>query len=104
MQLPAVPVLLAVTGMMAVEWRAVCACRDGNVYTVKGGELTGTVIELESMPSCLVRLEKAILVGCMSNQVCTTPAAEAVWSPCVSMRLHARRRWSRRDPRHVSRT
>ena len=58
MQLPAVPVLLAVTGMVAVEWRAVCACRDGNVYTVKGGELTGTVIELESMPSCLVRLEK----------------------------------------------
>ena len=49
------------TGMMAVEWRAVCACRDGNVYTVKGGELTGTVIELESMPSCLVRLEKVSL-------------------------------------------
>ena len=66
-QLPSAPVLLAVTGMMSVEWRVVCACRDGNVYTIKGGELTGTVIELESMPCCLVRLEKTVVVGCMSN-------------------------------------
>jgi len=66
-QLPSAPVLMAVTGMLAVEWRVVCACRDGNVYTVKGGELTGTVIELESMPCCLVRLEKTVVVGCMSN-------------------------------------
>ena len=59
--LVSVPVFLGVTGLYSVDYRVVCACRDGNVYTVKGGELTGTVIELESMPSCLVRLEKVSL-------------------------------------------
>ena len=46
-----------------------CACRDGNVYTIKNGEVTGNVIELEAMPCALCRIDKSVLVGCMSNTV-----------------------------------
>ena len=33
-----------------VESRIVCACRNGHVYTIKNGSLTGSPIELEAMP------------------------------------------------------
>jgi len=66
-QLVSAPVFMHVGGTLAVEWRVICACRDGNVYTIKNGELTGTVIELESMPCGLVRLDKTIVVGCMNS-------------------------------------
>ena len=41
---------MAVTGKYDVDYRIVIACRDGRVYTIKNGEVTGTVIELESAP------------------------------------------------------
>eukprot|EP00741_Cyanophora_paradoxa_P005276 tig00000865_g5115.t1 len=66
-KLPAVPVFLAVTGLFDVEYRIVAACRDGNLYTIKNGEVTGTVIELESQPCGLVRTYKSIVVGCMGG-------------------------------------
>jgi len=66
-QLPSPPVFLAVTGLHAVEYRIVCACRDGHLYTIKNGEQTGAVIELEAMPCGLVRMDKTILVSCMSS-------------------------------------
>jgi Bardet-Biedl syndrome 1 protein len=47
----------------------VCACRDGNVHSIKESGPSGIVIELESMPCGLVRIDKSILVGCMSNAV-----------------------------------
>jgi Bardet-Biedl syndrome 1 protein len=68
-QLPSAPTHMAITGTKDVEFRIVVACRDGKVHTIKGDGLAGNVIELESLPCGLVRLEKAIVVGCMSNTV-----------------------------------
>lgn len=68
-QLPATPAFMAVTGLYTVEYRIVCACRDGHVYSIKNGEQTGAAIELEAMPCGLVRIDKTILVACMSSVV-----------------------------------
>jgi len=68
-KLPSAPVHMAVTGVKDIEFRIVCACRDGNIHTVKETGPSGAVIELESMPCGLVRLDKYIVVGCMSNVV-----------------------------------
>ena len=59
----------SVSPACSVDYRVVCACRDGNVYTIKNGEVTGNVIELEAMPCALCRIDKSVLVGCMSNTV-----------------------------------
>mmetsp|Transcript_17466 Transcript_17466/g.38031 ORF Transcript_17466/g.38031 Transcript_17466/m.38031 type:complete len:600 (-) Transcript_17466:231-2030(-) len=68
-KLPAVPVFIAVTGLLDVDYRIVVAARDGNLYTMKNGELTGMAIELESQPCGLVRTNKNIIVGCMNNTI-----------------------------------
>ncbi len=49
-QLKDVPVFISVSGKYDVEYRIIVACRDGKLYTIKNGEVTGTVIELESPP------------------------------------------------------
>ena len=70
-QLPSAPVFMAVTGLHSVESRIVCACRDGHVYTIKNGALSGVPIELESLPSGLARIDKNIVVACMSASIHT---------------------------------
>lgn len=65
--LQGVPVFIAVSGLYDVDYRIVVACRNGNVYTIKNGEVTGTVIELETLPCGLVRLERNIIVATMDN-------------------------------------
>eukprot|EP00736_Rhodelphis_marinus_P010114 Rmarinus@m.24802 len=68
-KLKAIPAFIACSGLQDVEYRICVACRDGNVYTIKNGELTGNVIELESQPCGLVRIGKSIIVGCMSHVI-----------------------------------
>jgi len=68
-KLKGVPVYIAVTGLYDVDYRIVVACRDGNVYTIKNGEVARQCIELETQPCGLVRLEKSIIVACMDNAV-----------------------------------
>ena len=68
-QLPAAPVYMNVSGVKDIEYRIVCACRDGNVHSIKESGPSGVVIELESMPCGLARQDKNILVGCMSNVI-----------------------------------
>jgi len=71
--LPSVPAIIAVTGLYDVEWRIVCSCRDGKIYTIKNGEtkgnavVTGSVIELETQPNAICRIEKAIYVTTMDR-------------------------------------
>jgi Bardet-Biedl syndrome 1 protein len=60
---------MAISGAKLIDYRIVCACRDGNVYTIKNGELSGVVIELESLACGIIRLDKLIVVGCMNNVV-----------------------------------
>lgn len=67
--LPSAPAYITVTGLYDVEYRIVCACRNGSVYTIKNGELSGTVIELEAQPCGLARMDKHIMVACMGSVV-----------------------------------
>lgn len=69
LQLPDVPVFMAVTGMYEVEYRIVVSCRNGNIYTIKKGKVIGTVIELETQPCGLEVIDKNIVVGCMDNVI-----------------------------------
>jgi len=68
-QLPAAPTHMVISGTKDVEFRIVCACRDAKVYSIKDSGLSSNIIDLESMPCGLVRLDKMIAVGCMSNSV-----------------------------------
>ena len=54
-RLTSVPVFVASTGLLDVDYRIVVACRDGRVYTIKNDELSTVVIELETQPCGLVR-------------------------------------------------
>uniref|UniRef100_A0A7S1IQI7 Bardet-Biedl syndrome 1 N-terminal domain-containing protein n=1 Tax=Eutreptiella gymnastica TaxID=73025 RepID=A0A7S1IQI7_9EUGL len=65
--LPSIPAFIVATGLYDVDYRIVVACRNGNIYTVRDGELTGVVIELESQPCGLCRVDKSIMVGTMAN-------------------------------------
>eukprot|EP00002_Diphylleia_rotans_P010307 TRINITY_DN2075_c0_g1_i3.p1 TRINITY_DN2075_c0_g1~~TRINITY_DN2075_c0_g1_i3.p1 ORF type:complete len:559 (+),score=112.06 TRINITY_DN2075_c0_g1_i3:50-1726(+) len=62
-----VPAFIGITGLYDVDYRIVVACRDGNLYTIKSGELMSVVIQLEAQPCGLVRIDKHIYVGCMNN-------------------------------------
>jgi Bardet-Biedl syndrome 1 protein len=63
------PPLLPPTGLYDVDVRIVVACRDGNVYTIKNGEVMGSVIQLETQLCGIVRVQKNILVGCVDNTI-----------------------------------
>eukprot|EP00747_Dinoflagellata_sp_TGD_P031850 gnl/TRDRNA2_/TRDRNA2_135582_c0_seq2.p1 gnl/TRDRNA2_/TRDRNA2_135582_c0~~gnl/TRDRNA2_/TRDRNA2_135582_c0_seq2.p1 ORF type:complete len:585 (+),score=116.91 gnl/TRDRNA2_/TRDRNA2_135582_c0_seq2:236-1990(+) len=68
-ELDAVPSFMSVLGLYDVEYRITVACRDGNIYTIKNGQVLSTVIELETQPVGLVRYDKNIYVGCMDNVI-----------------------------------
>jgi len=68
-ELDAVPSFISVLGLYDVEYRITVACRDGNIYTIKNGQVLSTVIELETQPVGLVRHDKNIYVGCMDNVI-----------------------------------
>jgi len=96
-KLPSVPTILAITGLYDVEWRIVCACRDGKIYTIKNGEsrgqtvVTGTVIELETQPNSLARIDKNIFITTMDAQLlCFHVKGKKVFSlslPCPATNL-----------------
>ncbi|CAJ1352811.1 unnamed protein product [Effrenium voratum] len=68
-RLEAVPTFISVLGLFDVEYRITVACRDGNIYTVKNGQVLSNVIELETQPVGLVRFDKNVYVGCMDNVI-----------------------------------
>ena len=60
---------MSIGGFYKIEYRILVACRDGKVYTIKNGELQGTIIELETQPSGLARIDKHIFVGSMDKKI-----------------------------------
>jgi len=68
-ELEAVPTFISILGLYDVEYRITVACRDGNIYTIKNGQVLSSVIELETQPVGLVRYDKNIYVGCMDNVI-----------------------------------
>lgn len=66
-EMDAVPSFMSILGLYDVEYRITVACRDGNIYTIKNGQVLSVVIELETQPVGLVRFDKNIYVGCMDS-------------------------------------
>ena len=58
MSVPAIPVFLEAVGLYDVDYRLYVACRDGKVYTIKNGTMDPMVIDIESKPVGLVRIDK----------------------------------------------
>ena len=67
--LRSVPVSIAVIGMYEVEYRVIVSCRDGSIYQIKNGQVTGKRIELEAQPVGIVGLKKSIVVACTDKCV-----------------------------------
>jgi Bardet-Biedl syndrome 1 protein len=69
-KVPAVPVAIAVSGTIDVGYRAVVACRSTALYTIKGGELMSSSIDLEAAPVELCFTDpKTLVVACMNSSV-----------------------------------
>eukprot|EP00903_Cladosiphon_okamuranus_P005978 g5900.t1 len=76
-QLPrgAVPAFLAVGGLFDADWRLAVACRNGQIYTIKNGEVartavvTGIVISLEATPCGLARLPRQVYAATTDNSL-----------------------------------
>jgi Bardet-Biedl syndrome 1 protein len=68
-QLPSTPFLLCATGLLDVEYRILVACRNSSIYTIKNGELLGTIIDVESYPCAMVRVDKSVVVATMANTI-----------------------------------
>lgn len=68
-QLDAAPAFVSAHGCLEGDHRVAVACRDSKVYTVKDGELSGIVLELEAQPVGLIRTAKHVVVGCMNDAI-----------------------------------
>ena len=66
-ELDSVPAFIVASGLYDVEYRITCACRDGKVYSIKNGSLLSMVIELETQPCGLARVDKSIYVATMDS-------------------------------------
>eukprot|EP00878_Enallax_costatus_P007416 GHUV01007766.1.p1 GENE.GHUV01007766.1~~GHUV01007766.1.p1 ORF type:complete len:464 (+),score=128.94 GHUV01007766.1:2271-3662(+) len=65
--LPAVPAFVATTGELDVGYRITVAARDGRLYNIKSGSVSRSVIQLDSQPVGVVRINKQIIVGTMAD-------------------------------------
>jgi len=64
------PVVLAPLGLMAVDYRVLVACREGKVFIIKNGEVSGKVIEIGAAPLGLVCVSaKEIYIGVSGNVI-----------------------------------
>lgn len=67
--LPSVPVFLCTSGLFDVEYRLTIACRNGSIYTIRNGEISGIVVDLGSLPCALCKFEKHIAAATMQNTI-----------------------------------
>lgn len=67
--LPAVPALISPAGSLEAAYRVLIAARDGWVYSIKGGALSKTIIQLDSHPVAMVRPADMMLFGAGHFQV-----------------------------------
>lgn len=67
--LPSVPFMICCSGRYDVDYRIVVACRNGKVYIIRNHELSGVVIELESIPCAIVQYDRNISVACMDSNI-----------------------------------
>jgi Bardet-Biedl syndrome 1 protein len=67
--LPSVPTLLVVHGILKGEHRINIACRDNVIYAIKDRELTATRIEPPAVPVCMARTETHLYVASQDRKV-----------------------------------
>jgi len=67
--LGATPAFMAVQGELDAGYKITVAARDGKVYTVRNGEVSQTIIQLEAPAVGLVRMNNNFMVGCMNDVV-----------------------------------
>lgn len=67
--LPSVPVTICTNGKLDVEYRIIVSCRNGNIYTIKNGQVSGLVIELESQATDMLCSEKTIFIATMNDTI-----------------------------------
>jgi len=79
-RLPSVPAFMCCTGTFSVEYRVFVACRHSVVCTVKNGELLKQRIELEYPPSCMITVDKSLLVGGAKTIQAFTHKGKRKWS------------------------
>eukprot|EP00762_Andalucia_godoyi_P003668 ANDGO_00627.mRNA.1 Bardet-Biedl syndrome 1 protein homolog len=79
--LPSPPVFLSCTGVMDVDYRITVSCRDGVVYSIKQGEVSGDSIVLDAYPCGLVRTGKTTIVGLVNHSLVAYQAkGKRAWS------------------------
>jgi Bardet-Biedl syndrome 1 protein len=89
-ELPSVPVLLSVSGMFDIEWRIFITCRDGRMYSIKNGDVRGTVVlvgdsvDLGAQAVAIARQDKLMWVATMDKIVaCYTVRGKKTKSICL---------------------
>jgi len=82
MTLPAVPVLLHVSGLYDVEFRVLVACRDGSVYILRRGNNAGKLLfSLNAQAVGLEKVNKTIVVACVDQTLQGySTKGRALWS------------------------
>lgn len=68
-KLPSVGVFLETHGQYDLDGKIFAACRDGKIYTVKGGVVTSQVFDIESKPVGMAYIDKSIVVAGMNNVI-----------------------------------
>ena len=76
-KLPSVPVLMNSSGLFHAEWRVAVICRDGTLYSVKNGDITGqSVVSGVSIPLgaqavALAQQDTLLWISTMDNKICS---------------------------------
>ncbi|KAK9812788.1 hypothetical protein WJX72_003736 [[Myrmecia] bisecta] len=89
-RLGAAPSLLAISGLLDVDYRIAVATRSGRVYVIRNGELAGAPIELEAPAVGLLAAAKTLLAGCMNSSVaCYTHKGKRLYRLQMPAVVHA---------------
>ena len=67
LQIPAVPLSVAVIGLLSIDYRVVVATRSAVIYTVRNGKLLGNYIEMESAITAMAAWNQNIVVSTLNR-------------------------------------
>ena len=67
MQIPAVPLSVAVIGLLSIDYRLVVATRSAAIYTVRNGKLLGNYIEMDSAITAMAAFNQNIIVSTLNR-------------------------------------
>ncbi|GAX73330.1 hypothetical protein CEUSTIGMA_g784.t1 [Chlamydomonas eustigma] len=75
------PAFMAIHGEYEVAYKISVAARDGKMYIIRNGDVSQSIIQLESPAVGLSRMNLDVMVGCMNNTVhCYRPEGPKSYS------------------------